>query len=104
MCPAVFEPVCGCDGETYGNGCAAAAFGVRVDFEGQCPCASNDDCLAFQYCAGPVGVCEQEGSCEMRPELCPLVFAPVCGCDDVTYDNDCLAAEAGARVAADGPC
>ncbi len=104
MCLDIFQPVCGCDGKTYGNGCEAAAFGVRVDFAGQCSCASNDDCLVSQYCAGAVGTCAQEGSCETRPGICPLVFAPVCGCDAVSYDNSCLAAQAGVRVAADGPC
>ena len=104
MCLDIFDLVCGCDGNTYGNGCEAAAAGVRVDVEGRCPCASNDDCLGFQYCAGAVGTCGEAGDCQMRPEACPLVFDPVCGCDGVTYDNDCNAAQAGTRVSADGPC
>jgi hypothetical protein len=35
---------------------------------------------------------------------CSPRFDPVCGCDDVTYDNACLAAVAGAGVNHAGPC
>jgi len=102
-CPDIFDPVCGCDGNTYGNGCEAAEAGVSVAFEGECPCESNDDCIATDYCASDAG-CDGPGECETRPVVCPLVFDPVCGCDDITYDNSCLAAQSGARVAADGAC
>ena len=37
MCTLEFVPVCGCDGNDYGNPCDAASAGVRVDFEGPCP-------------------------------------------------------------------
>ena len=29
------------------------------------------------------------GTCVERPVTCPDVFIPVCGCNCVTYDNDC---------------
>lgn len=39
-----------------------------------------------------------------RPAVCPLIFKPVCGADNQTYANDCLATAANVAVAAQGPC
>jgi len=96
-CPDIFMPVCGCDGETYGNGCEAAAAGVAVASEGECTCESNDDCIASDYCASDVS-CAEPGECLTRPLLC------LCGCDGTTYSNSCEAAAAGVRVEFDGEC
>ncbi len=118
MCPALWAPVCGCDGNTYGNTCSAAASGVNVMSEGDCEtqpadCENNDDCqgdpmtdpaFAAQYCAKELGDCDGDGQCTDRPTICPSVWAPVCGCDGETYGNSCTAATAGVSVAAAGEC
>lgn len=36
-CDEVLKPVCGCDGNAYANDCKAAASGVGVMSEGDCP-------------------------------------------------------------------
>lgn len=36
VCIELYQPVCGCDGQDYGNGCMAAAEGTDVAYPGVC--------------------------------------------------------------------
>lgn len=66
-------------------------------------CSTNDDCPSDDFCdkhaCGDVA-----GECDHRPTLCGSDGPPVCGCDGVTYFNDCLRRAFGVAVAGPGEC
>lgn len=110
-CPDVWDPVCGCDGNTYGNRCEADAAAVSIAHAGECltRCGgiAGTPCDDDQFCLFPVGSCEisdAQGVCVDIPQACPDVWAPVCGCDGTTYANRCDAIMAGMQIAHEGPC
>ena len=65
-------------------------------------CADNSECDSAGFCAGET--CDGPGTCARRPEACPGIYAPVCGCDGRTFGNACLAANSGVRVQSVGEC
>lgn len=162
VCPAVYNPVCGCNGVTYGNSCEATYYGgVATGFQANAPlvptvvfttsltrstaryCTLNSPLLWTRHppffffvlwsLSGWLRHGQQAGFCSFVPGYrptrfvcdlpdgrfcshqlhclqgfevttpcvnptqidssvaCPLAFIPVCGCDDVTYNNACEA-------------
>ncbi len=65
-------------------------------------------CGKGEFCAfaadAMCGAADQTGTCAKRPDACIQLFKPVCGCDDNTYSNACMAASAGVSVLHDGAC
>jgi hypothetical protein len=116
VCDDIYDPVCGCDGNTYGNECEANAKGTAAAHKGTCEGGSGKNCGGIaglecegdEYCNFPAstmcGSGDQFGQCAAKPTACTKEFHQVCGCDGKTYNNPCLAATAGVSVASDGPC
>jgi len=120
VCYLIYAPVCGCDGNTYGNDCLAKAAGTSVASQGECPPPCSGE---GAFCGGIAGIpckgrgyfckfnkgecryiADVGGKCAAKPQACPFIFKPVCGCDGKQYSNECLASANGMSVACDGKC
>jgi hypothetical protein len=82
ICEAPVAPACG---GLLGLQCAE---GFYCDFDDEANC----------------GIADQTGTCREIPADCTEAFAPVCGCNGQSFENSCVAAQAGVSVSTDGTC
>ena len=66
-------------------------------------CTTNDDCSQDGFCE-KVTCDAPAGECRRRPTLCAQEQRPTCGCDGITYLDDCLRRAAGVSSSTPGEC
>jgi len=78
-CTEQYEPVCGCDDQTYSNACFAASAGMSVLTDGECPraCTDADQCEVGEVC--------EDGFCAAGPTVCGARAGDTCSDDQFCY-------------------
>jgi Kazal-type serine protease inhibitor domain len=66
ICSMIYAPVCGVNGQTYGNACAAQCEGVAIAHQGVCADAAVDS----GGDAGTLGFCNTDNDCMVRRAGC----------------------------------
>jgi hypothetical protein len=96
--------IAGAGGIGMGGSSGGASGGARTGDAGPgSACSVDTDCPSGWTCS-KVDCTTPFGLCEPRPILCDFTPAPVCGCDHVTYWNDCIRRQNGVAASTFGQC
>lgn len=81
--------------------------GVPDECDAPCDGPESLTCDTGEFCKHAIGECDVvtvTGVCSATPASCPAVDDPVCGCDGVTYANECEADLGGVPIRLLGAC
>jgi hypothetical protein len=84
-----------------------SALAVRAQAGTICGGFANVKCPDGQACRFPAAQCgtaDLAGTCVAVPSTCQEAGPQVCGCDGITYANECQLLKAGVRAAKAGAC
>lgn len=110
---------CSVDGDWYADGESVPSGDCN-----QCTCSDGSVNCTLMFCGVTCGgiaglTCGEEqycnygsscptpdatGTCQTKPTVCDDLYAPVCGCDGITYSNSCEAGRVGVTVLYAGTC
>jgi hypothetical protein len=84
------------------GGTLVGAAGEAASMDAGSTCRAKGDCPG-QFCSKR-SCRDPQGMCAPLPVLCDNTLQPVCGCDHITYWNDCLRQQYGVSSSIGGDC